>query len=382
MEQKEKKENKNQNFNLKVYSKLREDVLHNDGRVLVTGAAGFVGNKLIQRLVGNGIPVVATDVLESREFEYLYPLVEFRRADITDKATIKPIFKEFKIEYILHPAAIFKFSAPKELLQLVNVTGTHNLLDVATSISDIKATVIFGTAMAYGKHEGEINEDVELKPQNPYAISKKGEEEAANEFSDKCKIIIVRPTAMYGSRQKYGLKKIIDILANDYPVLPLPYMGEVKNSIVHVRDVAESAIYLISNYDKLPYNVFNIADLRQVTLYEAFNLIKKITLSKTIPLPLSDFISKQLEIMLEVIPSTLEFPLYHPFKFKKVVKLEPDDFVTLFHSNIFSSERLIKAGYKFIYPTIEVGLPKTIDHLIENAELPPKTIERIKLSKK
>lgn len=362
---------------------LQDSVLRSpNSRVLVTGACGFVGSKIVERLIANKIPVLATDVHPTSRFFYFNPLVEYVPADITSKDSIAALFKGREINFILHPAAVFKFSAPPEILNGVNVGGTENLLDVATGCSRQTVCVVFSTAMVYGENPSgiPISEGFTPRPPNPYAQSKLDAEKVALKFNGSdSRIIIVRPTAVYGRGSNYGLRKIIDIFASDFPLLPLPFGGDVMNSVVHVRDVAGAAIHLLSNWEGLNKNIFNIADSEPVRVGDAFNLIKEKLLSKTILLPLPGLPSEIFQKLLHMISSQTEIPLVHPFTGKLVTRLETDDFLALVATNSFSNDMLtILAGYELVYPSIATGIPATISHCVEFNELPPQVIKRLK----
>jgi len=350
-------------------------------RVLVTGASGFVGSKIAELLGANGIPVIATDVRGSHNFMYRNPMVEFAEADLTNKDSVAKLFSDYNITFILHPAAIFKFSASPDLLHLVNVVGTENLLDIASNSLGVSACVVFSSAMVYGENNTgkPIDESFLPHPPNPYAQSKFDEEVVALKFKDAFKMIIIRPTAVYGRGSAYGLRKIIDIFANDFPLLPLPFMGKIRNSVVHVRDVAGSAIHLLSNFEELgDKTIFNISDSTPVFIKDAFELIKEKLGSKTILMPLPLPFSQAFERIMGFVSPETEIPLYHPFTFKLITTLEPDDFASLMGENTFNSGRLLSTGYTLTYPSIQTGIPATIEHCVDFGELPPAAIARIK----
>lgn len=360
--------------------RLQEEMVGSRERILVTGASGFVGGKIMQRLAAYGIPVLGTDVSIAHKFDYYTPLIETRIMDLTKKDDLKRVFSEFTIKYIIHTAALFKFNAPYELLKLVNVDGTKNLVEQAINHGQTKGIIHFSTAMVYGKNVDGIplNEDAPLSPGNAYGQSKYESELIVGEFKRDIKIIMVRPTAIYGRGSHYGLRKIVDVFANDFPVLPLPYKGQIRSSIVHVRDVAGGAIHLLANLNDLKYDVYNIADEYPITISEAFKVIKDNMYSSTFLLKIPENASDLMRKMLNYIPGSIEVPLPNIVRWNIPTKLERDDFNSLFYENIFDISRLKESGYELIYPTFYDGFTATLNHYIALNELPQHTIDRIK----
>ena len=99
---------------------------------LVTGGAGFIGSHMVDRLIHDGHRVIVLDNLSTGSLANLPPAAIFQEGDVTDVATLRPVF-ENGIDAVLHIAGqastIRAFSRPHEDLA-VNVAGTVNVIQM------------------------------------------------------------------------------------------------------------------------------------------------------------------------------------------------------------------------------------------------------------
>jgi UDP-glucose 4-epimerase len=143
-------------------------------RVLVTGAAGFIGSHLCRRLVADGVDVVGLDDLSDGSLENLRGVPEVRlvESDLRDEAAVSAAAGGCRA--ILHQGA--KRSVPRSLAQPglttdVNVRGTLNVLLAAR---DAGAVVVSASSSSvYGDQtQFPLRESQEPSPRSPYAVSK------------------------------------------------------------------------------------------------------------------------------------------------------------------------------------------------------------------
>ena len=181
-------------------------------QVLVTGAGGFIGSHLVERLVGLGARVRALVRYNSRNdwglLELLAPAVkeaiEVFPGDITNPFNALKAVKS--CEVVFHLAALiaipYSYLAPSEFLA-VNCGGTLNLLEAAKT-HGVERFVHTSTSEVYGTAQyTPIDEKHPLKGQSPYAASKIGADKLAESYhlSFGVPVATIRPFNTFGPRQ-------------------------------------------------------------------------------------------------------------------------------------------------------------------------------------
>ncbi len=151
-------------------------------KILVTGGTGFIGSHTCVELLNAGYDVVIIDNLSNSKREvkdYIEKITEkkvgFYEADVCDKDILRKIFKENKIDAIIHFAG-YKAVGESVLKPLMyyrnNIDSTLALLEVADEFN-VKKIVFSSSATVYGKPKSlPIKEDFPLSTTNPYGTTK------------------------------------------------------------------------------------------------------------------------------------------------------------------------------------------------------------------
>lgn len=238
-------------------------------KVLVTGAAGFIGSSVADFFLDKGYEVVGWDCCEAvRSFEIV-------AVDLLDKTKIMEQLEAVKPDIIIHCAGsadVGKSVQDPTMDYTANVTITHNLLFSvhALKMTDDVRFVFLSSAGVYGNPTSlPITEDMPLRPLSPYAVHKVMCEDLCRFFADNygMNIKIARIFSAYGA----GLKKQIfwDMYnkAKTTNRLDMFGTGWESRDYIHVTDVVQS-IFLLVTVDS-PYTVFNIANGRETTIRQA-----------------------------------------------------------------------------------------------------------------
>jgi NAD dependent epimerase/dehydratase len=182
-------------------------------KVLVTGAGGFIGSHLVERLLVEGYAVRAfvrySSAADKRGNMRYLPVeanqaVELYTGDLRDAEAVRKAMQG--VEAVYHLGALiaipYSYQHPEETFA-VNVQGTLNVLQ-AMRQQDIPCGVIVSTSEVYGSAQYiPIDEKHPLQPQSPYSASKISAEAAALSFhrSFGTPVVVVRPFNTFGPRQ-------------------------------------------------------------------------------------------------------------------------------------------------------------------------------------
>lgn len=214
-------------------------------KILITGAAGFIGSHLVEFLLKDGVKrkdlrlfVLKGESIENlpnSSFDIIY-------GDIRNKKDVKKAL-EGDVNVIYHLAAVTRDGEGKYLD--VNWRGTRVLL-TACKHKKIKKFVLFSSIAVYGlpAFTGEginISEKSIVQAVGDYAKSKLMAEQEIVKAHEKFKLpyVIVRPTTVYGPRDKAGICQLYKAIKSGYFVI----IGDGKNKMdyVYVGDLVKGA---------------------------------------------------------------------------------------------------------------------------------------------
>jgi len=142
-------------------------------RFLITGAAGFLGAALANRLVREGNSVRGLDDLSTGDPNALQPEVHLTRGDINDRPKLWTLLQE--VDCVYHLAA--RVSVPESVLypreyNQVNVGGTVTLMEAMRDVG-VRRVVFISSGAVYGEQaEQPLQESARPNPGSPYAVSK------------------------------------------------------------------------------------------------------------------------------------------------------------------------------------------------------------------
>ncbi len=266
-------------------------------KILITGANGFVGYHLIEAAMSKGLAVYAgvragSDVRHLEAFNV--PVVEL---DYNHEAALQRHFEQQHYSYIIHAAGATK-AADEAAYHIANALNTEKLCEAITAYPPKKFVFISSLAalgpMPYGA-EHRIETDSPAYPVTSYGKSKK-EAEAIVTSKQHLPWVIIRPTAVYGPREKDFLV-LIKTLNNGLET----YIGRQPQllSFVYAKDLA--AVALQACISDTQHKAYNISDGEVYSKYEFANTIKKILSQKTIiihvPTPIARMIAGALEYL-------------------------------------------------------------------------------------
>ncbi|WP_266206156.1 NAD-dependent epimerase/dehydratase family protein [Pontibacter kalidii] len=225
-------------------------------RVLITGGSGFVGYHLIEAAVQAGLEVYAA-VRPSSEVAHLQAFgIKYTSLDFSDVDAIKRELEEKQYHYIIHAAGITKAKQAGDYVR-VNAEYTRNLGEAAAGAGiPLKKFVFISSLAALGPTAYEevipIHEASAAMPVTAYGKSKLLAEKYLAEV-ERLPLVVLRPTAVYGPREKD-----IFIILKTLNLGLEPYIGSKPQwlSFVYVKDLAKAVIQALgASINGASYNV-------------------------------------------------------------------------------------------------------------------------------
>jgi nucleoside-diphosphate-sugar epimerase len=206
-------------------------------KALVTGATGFVGSHLAERLCREGLDVVCT-VRETSSLAWLEGLdVERRVASLEDAEALAEAAAD--ADYVFHVAGVTRARTP-EAYMAANAEGTRCLLEaVARSARGLRRFVYVSSLAAAGPSPTDEPPDETAPPQphDAYGASKLAGEKAVLGEGGPLPCTVVRPPAVYGPRDRNFLP--LFRMAQRFRLAPIIGSPSKQVSLVHVADLVE-----------------------------------------------------------------------------------------------------------------------------------------------
>ena len=223
-----------------------------DGPVLVTGAAGFAGSYVIDRLAGAGTRAVGWSRHD---------------VDLLDRDVVRAAIRELKPAAIYHcagaPHVAHSWSDTTHPLRS-NVLATHNLLDAVRRAGVPCRVLVTGSATVYRDSPAPIDEAGPLEPSSPYGLSKLAQEQLALRamVEDGIDIIVTRSFNHTGPRQRpsfaapaMALQLALIETGRAAPVIRVGNLDALRD-ITEVRDTIRAYELLMARgRSGAPYNV-------------------------------------------------------------------------------------------------------------------------------
>lgn len=220
-------------------------------RVVVTGAAGFIGSNLVDELIDQGYEVFGIDNLSTGKMENINLKCKFNKLDLCDREAINTFMAKIRPEYVFHLAALARIQPSIEdpiKWNDNNANATLNLL-WACKQAGVKKVVYSGSSSAYGDNELPYVETQIASPKNPYALSKYVGEKWCKLFSDLygLDVTVLRYFNVYGKRQvlQGDYATVIGIFMNQKREgKPLTIVGDgtQRRDFTYVKDIVAANI--------------------------------------------------------------------------------------------------------------------------------------------
>jgi UDP-glucose 4-epimerase len=254
-------------------------------KILVTGAAGFMGSHLVDKLVEEGHEVYSLDDLSGGFIENVNPKSRFIQLDLRNKEATENLIKEVEPELIFHLAA----DATEGRSQFTpiectarNLTAYLNLLVPAIK-HGTKKMVMFSSMAVYGNQSPPFDEDLEPRPEDVYGVSKAAMENVTKILSEVYgfKYTILRPHNVYGPRQNMAdpYRNVIAIFMNCLLRNKTFYIygdGEQRRAFSYINGQVPCMVK--AGFDnKVDGKIINIGPAKEVSINKVAELVLKVS---------------------------------------------------------------------------------------------------------
>jgi nucleoside-diphosphate-sugar epimerase len=248
-------------------------------RAIVTGASGFIGGHLVERLLAEGLHVVALARSASDTARLANLGIELHRLSLTDQAALADVVR--KADYVFHVAGLTRARSTSEYLA-ANEAPTRGLLSaVARAAPTLRRFVYVSSLAAAGPTPGPVplDESSPCRPLGGYGASKLAAERAVAEHGRQFPVTIVRPPAVYGPGDRNFLS--LFRTAARYGVVPAVGGVSKQVSMIHAADLARGMWLAASRTEAAGRTYFltgGIHDLQEMRAALAAALDRKLRL--------------------------------------------------------------------------------------------------------
>lgn len=265
---------------------MSDKIKNQKGRVLVTGADGFIGSHLTELLLAEGYSVRALSYYNSfnfngwlEEVKNVDGRLEIVSGDVRDPFLCRQIVEG--CDMIFHLAALiaipYSYIAPDSYVD-TNIKGTLNICEAAR-YAKVKKIIITSTSEVYGTAlTVPIDESHPRQPQSPYSATKIGADAIAMSFynSFSLPVVIARPFNTFGPRQSARaiIPTIITQIANGAKEIKTGDLRPTRD-FNFVKDTARGFLALAQT-DNIEGQEFNIASGTEISMKDTLMKIAEI----------------------------------------------------------------------------------------------------------
>ena len=253
--------------------------------IMVTGGTGFIGNRIIRKLLDRGEEVVCFDLAPPRNnLEPYADRINFYRGDISQIPHLLEAINTFDVHKIIHMAALLPPDTEDRphFGMSVNIQGTNNVFEAARW-SNIQRVVYASSIAVYGVQEtfGDrpINETDLSDPVNVYGMTKAANDFAAGRYRERYNMDIrgVRICTVFGHGRVTGMTGMIGGLMMSLPAIGKPVTMQFDpneaSPMIHAEDAAEIFVQ-VSLSNNLQHPIY-ISGGHLATIQDIANIVKE-----------------------------------------------------------------------------------------------------------
>jgi nucleoside-diphosphate-sugar epimerase len=252
--------------------------------IMVTGGTGFIGARIVRKLVERGEEVVCFDLAPPRANLQPYSdSIRVYRGDITQIPHLLEAVNTYQVQKIIHMAALLPPDTEERphFGMLVNIQGTNNVFEVARW-TGVQRVVYASSIACYGVQETfgnrPLTEDDLSAPINVYGMTKAANDFAAAKYIERYGLDLrgIRICTVFGHGRVTGMTGMIGGLLVSLPAvgkpISLPFDPEEPSPMIHAEDAAEIFVRAALS-DRLNHRLY-ISGGHLATIRDMANIVK------------------------------------------------------------------------------------------------------------
>lgn len=266
-------------------------------RVLITGAAGFIGSSLADELLARGDEVIGVDnfntyydpAIKRRNLEQADSMDRFtlHEVDICDEEAVNALFAATQPEVVVHLAAragVRPSLLDPNLYHRVNVIGGQHILDACRHHKPSHLVFASSSSVYGGSVDVPFREtDPVMTPVSPYAATKRMNELQAHVYQHiyGVRTTMLRFFTVYGPRQRpdMAIHKFVKMILNGEPI-PMFGDGSTLRDYTYIDDIIDGVVRCVDT--PFDYEIFNLGESHTTSLKELIGLLEKHTGTKAV----------------------------------------------------------------------------------------------------
>lgn len=259
-------------------------------KCLVTGAAGFIGSHLCERLLQDGHTVVGLDCFIPYYAEAIkvanlaearkHPAFSFLNLDLRTGSLAQACEG---VEAIFHLAAmpgLTRSWTDFDLYASCNITATQRLLEAVRRTDRLKRFICISTSSVYGRF-GSGDETMPTRPISPYGVTKLAAEQLCRAFAEEqcLPLVVLRYFSVYGPRQRpdMGYARFIQALLANEPVVVYGDGQQVRGN-TYISDCVAATVAALQ---AAPHEIYNVGGGETASVWDILRLLEKEISCKT-----------------------------------------------------------------------------------------------------
>jgi len=254
-------------------------------RCVVTGAAGFIGSHLCERLLDDGHAVVGIDCftdyyprpVKERNLAGLHgrPHFTFRELDLSAGVPAEAVAGAEWVFHLAAMAGLTRSWLDFDLYNRHNLTATHRLLEALRDSPSLRRLIYASTSSVYGRYAGG-DETLPTRPSSPYGITKLAAEQLCRVYGEEfgVPVVVLRYFSVYGPRQRpeMGYYRFIDALLRGRPITLTGDGLQVRGN-TYIADCVDATVRATQ---ALPGETFNLGGGELVAVLEVIRKLERI----------------------------------------------------------------------------------------------------------